>query len=226
VFYSALSLVLALTVIAGFGGTYYFAGDSARTLTGKPITPMVRAHALLFTAWVLLFVVQTALIAGRRVAVHRRMGIAGVVLAGAMAVVGVKTAGAAAALGSAPGGADPLAFLVVPLVDIVLFVGFVAAAVAMRRNREAHKRLMLMAYISIITAAIARLPGVLALGPPVFFGLTLLFVAAGIAYDRWSRGRVHPVYLWGGGLLAVSVPVRLAISTTAGWRSFAGWLAG
>jgi hypothetical protein len=96
----------------------------------------------------------------------------------------------------------------------------------MRRNREAHKRLMLMAYISIITAAIARLPGVLALGPPVFFGLTLLFVAAGIAYDRWSRGRVHPVYLWGGGLLAVSVPVRLAISTTAAWRSFAGWLAG
>lgn len=226
VFYSTFSVVMALTVVAGFGGTYYFAGDSARTLSGGPITPMVRAHALLFTAWVLLFVVQTALIAGRRVAVHRRMGIAGVVLAGAMAVVGVNTAAAAAARGSAPSGADPLAFLVVPIFDIVLFAGFVAAAVAMRRNREAHKRLMLLAYISIITAAIARLPGVLPLGPPVFFGLTLLFIVAGIVYDRWSRGRIHPVYVWGGGLLAVSVPLRLAISTTPAWRSFAGWLAG
>jgi len=35
---------------------------------------------------------------------------------------------------------------------------------------------------------------------------------------------VHPVYWWGGGALLVSVPLRLAISTTAVWRSFAEFL--
>ena len=57
---------------------------------------------------------------------------------------------------------------------------------------------MLLAYVTIVVAAVARLPGVIALGPPGFFGLTLLFVIAGVVYDVVSRRRVHPVYLWGG----------------------------
>lgn len=83
---------------------------------------------------------------------------------------------------------------------------------------------MILAYVSIIIAATARLPGVLPLGPPAFFGIAFLFVVAGIVYDKWSRGRIHPVYVWGGAALALSVPLRLAISSTAGWRAFAGWL--
>ena len=86
-------------------------------------------------------------------------------------------------------------------------------------DREAHKRLMLLAYVSIITAAIARLPGVA--NPLVFFALALLFVVAGIVYDKVTRGRVHRVYVWGGAILAASVPVRLALSETTLWRSVA-----
>jgi hypothetical protein len=226
VFYGTMSVLMALTVVAGFGSTYYFAGGSMRTLSGGPITPLVHAHGILFSAWVLLFVVQTSLVATRKMAVHRRLGMAGAMLAAAMIVVGFRTAVTSAKQGNAPPGAEPLAFLVVPLFDLVLFAGFVAAAVAMRRNREAHKRLMLLAYVSIITAAVARLPGLLPLGPLVFFSLSFLFVIAGILYDLWSRRRVHRVYVWGGGLIFISVPLRLAMSSTAAWRSFAGWLVG
>ncbi len=113
----------------------------------------------------LLFIVQTALVAGRRVAVHRRLGVAGAVLAAAMIVAGTFTAIATAARGSAPAGVDPLAFLVIPVFDMILFAIFVTAALALRRDKEAHKRLMLLAYISIIVAAVARLPGVLRGGP-------------------------------------------------------------
>jgi hypothetical protein len=225
-FYTTISVLMALTVVAGFGSTYYFAGASMRTLTGGPITPLVHAHGILFSTWVLLFVAQTSLVATRKVAVHRRLGVAGAVLAAGMIVVGFRTAVTAARGGSAPPGAEPLAFLVVPLFDLVLFAGFVAAAVARRRDREAHKRLMLLAYVSIITAAVARLPGLLPLGPLVFFSFSFLFVVAGILYDLWSRGRLHAVYVWGGGLVAVSVPLRLAVSSTEAWRSFAGWLVG
>jgi hypothetical protein len=227
VFYSGMAIVLALTVLIGFAPTYYLRlfGEAPMTLVnGRAMTPLVHLHGALFTGWLVLFLVQTALVAAHRVRLHQRMGIAGAVLAAAMIVVGVKTAIAGAAAGSAPPGVDPLAFMAIPLFDMLLFGGFVTAALLLRRNREAHKRLMLLAYISIIVAAVARLPGVLPLGPLAFFGLGYIFVAVGISYDLFSRRRVHKAYIWGGTLLVLSVPLRLLISGTEAWQSFAGFL--
>jgi hypothetical protein len=229
IFYSSIATALALTVIAGFGPTYYFRlfGASARaTLSGGPVTLLVHVHATLFSAWVLLFVAQTALIAQHRMAVHRRLGMAGGGLAVLMVVAGARAAMNQAARGVAPADFDPLEFLMIPLSDVLLFGGFVAAALLLRANREAHKRLMLLAYVCIVTAAIGRLPGVLPLGPPAFFGLSLLFVLAGVIYDRVSRGRIHPVYVWGGTMLVISVPLRLPIAGTDVWRQVAQWLVG
>ena len=138
-----------------------------------------------------------------------------------MVVAGVLTAVATAARGSAPVGVDPLAFLAIPLFDMVLFATFVTSALVLRRDTEAHKRLMLLAYVSIVVAAVARLPGVLSAGPPAFFGLTFIFVVVAGIYDWLSRRRVHRVYLWGGALILVSVPLRLAISGTGTWRTLA-----
>jgi hypothetical protein len=228
-FYSSVAIALALTVVAGFGPTYYFriiGASPLNTLSGGPVTVLVHVHATLFTAWVLLFIVQTALIAQHKVAVHRRVGLAGAVLAVLMVVTGAWAAMNQAARGVAPSGFDPHQFLMIPLSDMLLFGGFVTAALLLRANREAHKRLMLLAYVCIVVAAIARLPGVLPLGAPAFFGLSLLFVLAGVIYDRASRGRVHPVYVWGGTMLVLSVPSRLLISGTSAWRQAAQWLVG
>jgi hypothetical protein len=194
------------------------------TLNGGPFTPLVYVHGALFTAWVALFIVQTTLIASHRVAAHRRLGMAGAALATAMFAAGTLLAIATAARGSAPAGVEPLAFLAIPIFDMVLFATFVTAALARRRDKEAHKRLMLLAYVSIITAALARLPGVLLVGPPGFFGLSFLFLVAAATYDFVARRHVHRVYLWGGALIVLSVPVRLAISGTGAWRVFAEWL--
>jgi hypothetical protein len=218
---------MALTVLAGFGPTYYlrfFSGGPEATISNGPFTALIHTHAALFTAWVLLFLVQTTLVARWRVAAHRRLGVAGAFLAFAMVVSGTLAAIATAKRGAAPGGGDPLAFLIIPLFDMILFAGFVGSALAFRRDGERHKRLMVMAYTSIMVAAVGRLPGVLALGPPAFFGLTLLFVVAAAIYDLRSRGRVHAVYLLGGAILIASVPLRLALSTTDAWRSVAQML--
>jgi uncharacterized membrane protein YozB (DUF420 family) len=222
-FYSTMAIVMALTVLVGFGGTYYLRliSGSPVTVSGGSITPTLHLHGLLFTAWVLLFLVQTTLIAARRVNVHRRLGYASMALAAAMVIVGFRTAVEAAGRGAAPPGVDPLSFLAVPIFDLVLFTGFVSAAMLKRREKEAHKRLMLLAYVSIITAAVARWPGILPLGPLVFFGLSFLFVVAGMVYDRRSRGRIHRVYLWGAPIIALSVPLRLAVSGTDAWLAFA-----
>ncbi|HUG44754.1 MAG TPA: hypothetical protein VMN76_10995 [Acidobacteriota bacterium] len=228
VFYSGMAISMALTVFVGFGPTYYLrlfsAEGPAATVSGFPITPLVHVHGVAFSAWVVLFIVQTALIAGRRVKFHQRLGIAGAVLAAVMIAIGTGTAIAGARAGSAPPGVDPLAFLIIPLGDMALFAIFVAAAIEQRRNKEAHKRLMLLAYIAILTAAVARWPGVMPLGPLGFYGLAFLFLFAGIGYDLISRKRVHRAYKWGGALLVLSVPARLAFSETGLWLAVAEYL--
>ncbi|HUR35539.1 MAG TPA: hypothetical protein VM032_17170 [Vicinamibacterales bacterium] len=226
VFYGGMALALGLTVFAGFAPTYYLrllSGPTATT-SGGPFTVLVHLHGALFTAWVLLFVAQTALVASRRVNVHRKLGVAGAVLAGTMVIVGVSLAIRTAASGLGPAGVDPLAFMAIPMFDMAVFSLLVGTALLRRRDRETHKRLMLLGYISLVTAAIARLPGILPLGPIVFFGLSYLFVVVAIAYDYLSRGRVHKAYVWGAALIAVSVPVRLGVSATGAWRSIAEML--
>jgi hypothetical protein len=229
VFYVGMAVALALTVFAGFATTYYLplvTGRPKFTLSGAPFSRLVHLHAVLFTGWVVFFIVQTALVARRRVAVHRRIGWAGAALAGVMVVVGTILAVDAAGRGAAPPGMDPLAFLAIPVFDMVLFTTFVAAALARRRDRETHKRLMLMAYISITVAAVARMPGVIAMGPLGFFGLTFLFVIVAGLYDLLTRRRVHQAYLWGGGLFLLSQPLRLMISRTGVWHALAEMLTG
>ncbi len=120
----------------------------------------------------------------------------------------------------------PLQFLAIPLFDMALFAAFVGLAIAQRHNAQTHKRLMLLATVNLITAGIARWPGVMPLGPLAFFALTDLFIIALALWDFRARGRLHPVTLWGGLLIIVSQPLRLAISGTDGWLAFAGWATG
>jgi hypothetical protein len=224
-FYGSVAVSMALIALVGFAPTFYLRLFSDRPMAtfgvGHPFTRLIYIHGALFTAWVALFVVQTALVSAHRVALHRRIGIGGAVLAAAMIVVATMTALAAAKRGPGPAGMSSLAFLAIPLFDMVMFTTFITAALVLRRKKEAHKRLMLLAYVSIIAAPAARLPGLLPLGPLAFYGIAFVFLAAGIIYDLVSRRRVHPAYIWGGTLLVLSVPLRLAISGTANWMAIA-----
>jgi hypothetical protein len=75
-FYSGMAIGMAFAVLIGFARTYYLSAyfGTNQTITGAPFSTIVRVHAALFTTWVLLFLVQTSLVATHRVAVHRRLG--------------------------------------------------------------------------------------------------------------------------------------------------------
>ena len=225
VFYSGMAIAMAGTVFIGFARTYYLSAffGTSTTFSGGPFSPVIRLHAVLFTSWTLLFVVQTSLVATHRVAVHRQLGIGVASVGAAMVVVGTATALQLTYRGGAPPGVDPRAFLVVPLGDMFVFGILLPAALWLRTNKEAHKRLMLLAFTSILAAAVARFPGVLQRGPLWFFGLTFLpILTVGMTYDLITRRRVHPAYLWGGAFLILSVPARLALSSTHAWLAIAG----
>ena len=227
-FYSGYALVLLATVLVGFAQTYYLrpilpAGE--RVL--RPLTPLIHLHGVLFTGWLLLLVAQTRLVAARRVALHRRLGVAGGLVAVAMLGVGTTTALEAAARGTAPLGLDPLRFMVVPLAAIALFALFVAAALLARRNAQSHKRLIVLANVALLPPALARwVIFHFGLGPPVVFALASLFLVPLVVWDlaRWKR--LHPVTLWGGLLLVLSGPGRFALGQTDAWLRFADWAVG
>jgi hypothetical protein len=108
---------------------------------------------------------------------------------------------------------------------MITFVVLVGAAVALRQRADAHKRLMLLATITLLTAAVARFLAQINVGgtAPIFLG-TDIFVLAVILYDFASRGHVHPASLWGGGMIVVIKPLLFAASGTSAWLAFADTL--
>ena len=219
-FYTGMAVLMLFSVLFGFGRTYVLGvmHGYQSTITGRHLNPTVHLHAFVFTVWLLLFIVQTSLIAAHRVKVHRTLGYFGAAWAGLMIVVGVMMAANAARAGAVPPGADPWAFMAIPLGDLATFTTFVVAAVLWRNDKEKHKRLMILASVALMSAAVARWPGVLPLGPLVYYGLTLMFAVVGMAYDWMTRRRVHPVYLWGAAFIVAGVPVRIFLLGNPAWQ--------
>ena len=64
VFFSAMAVVVLVSVIVGFSQTYFVA----------PLPNLiVKIHAAVFALWVLLLIAQTSLVAAKRTDVHRRL---------------------------------------------------------------------------------------------------------------------------------------------------------
>jgi uncharacterized membrane protein YozB (DUF420 family) len=145
---------MLMTVFAGFARSHYLAGVFHAPLPSL----MIHLHGAAFTCWILLLVTQTSLIASGQVAIHRRLGIAGFLLACLMVVLGVLAATDMLVRQAGPPGHDPKSFYIVPLTDMVIFGTLIFFAWRMRTNAAAHKRLILVATTSLLIAAVVRLP--------------------------------------------------------------------
>ena len=225
-FFSTIALLIALVVFIGFAPTYYLKS----VFGSRELAPLFHLHGFLFSAWIVLLVVQTQLVARGRTGLHRRLGVAGGVLAVAMVGAGLAAAIAAARRGTPPdaiaGLPPPLVFLVIPMTDMFNFAVLVGAGLYYRSRSDIHKRLLLLGTISMLAAPIARFPVLRDVGPAAFFGGMLLFLVACVVYDRRTRGSVHRATIWGGLLIALSVPARMALGNTAAWLAFASWVTG
>lgn len=219
--YVGMSLVIAVVVLVGFAPTYYLRPAASP----EPLPLHIHVHGLLFTVWIGLLVVQATLVALGRTAWHRRLGWAGAALAVLMVVAGtyagIQTARREAGFGLAD---EAEAFLTIPLFSMAAFAVLVAAAVSTRARHETHKRLMLLATISLLDAPIARWPG--APGAVAVFVLVDLFVVAGMLHDLRFRRRIHPAYLWGGAFVLVSQVLRDPVGHLDAWHAVARRLIG
>lgn len=216
-FYPGMAGAIVLAEAVGF-----WHSERGRIAGHHALHPMAVVHITLFSGWLALFLVQTLLVATGRTRIHRTLGLAAAAVAGLMLATAPPLAIDLARRGVA--SSDPLAFLFIMLMDLPLFAVFVASGIYLRRRAETHKRLMLLATMSLLPPGISRWPIAIANPGPVIMGVMLAFLVAAPVRDLWTRRRIHAVSLWGGVAVLLSVPVRIAIAYSAPWHRVAAWL--
>lgn len=222
-FFPRMAAALLLAVLVGFAPTFYLRAFAADP---EAIGPRVWIHGVFLTGWFVMAWSQATLIARQRGAWHRQLGwVAAAIGLGALATsIHVTLAAVADATIMARTVWSNLA-------NAAAFAAFLGSGVALRRNPETHKRLMLLASIAFVQPALARLfiwsplTGVM---NPVVGGLTtsLLFLVPLVVHDVATHKRLHAVTLVGGvALIAVRLTAVFVVAGSGFGQSVMRWLA-
>ncbi len=226
--YVWLALLMIGMVIVGFWENYF--GPLVSGTLDAHWT--IHVHTAVFSAWMLLFLGQAVLASRDRVQRHQTVGkTVGILWGGLLAVVGFFLAFAILVPGV---GTDNEAGSYAPtllshLGSLFAFVVFFAGGMLYRKRPAIHKRLMVLATVALVGAPIARLVPFFSSyvnGLTVFVMLTTIRLSpafAAMGYDRWTRGKVHPVYWMGLGLMAL-VMSRFFWAETEAWLAVGNWL--
>ncbi len=225
------------TALVGFVPDSIEMVRAAETGKGLPLPPILHVHAVLMGSWLLLLLAQTTLVATGRTALHRKLGLASLVIAPAMVITGLVLVPTIHhelrnVLKAAP---PPLAAQLQPAVTLlssvvllqirvgVVFAILIALALLARRTDPGlHKRLMILATVCPLPAAIDRmhwLPTSYPLTPTTPELYTFLWITPMLAWDLFRLGRIPRAYwIW----LGVNAP--FVIAEQGLWRS-PWWLA-
>lgn len=167
-----------------------------------PAPLILEIHAVAFSAWMILLTVQIALIRTRRPLVHMRLGFVGMALVPLMSVTGflAEVYSQNFRFRHPP---NSQAFFIIAIYYVVAFTILASLALAVRKNPGAHKRLILLATSVIVGAAYGRWwgtpiynvvgDGFVGMIANTYAGAEMLMLVA-VAYDLWTRGRLHRVY--------------------------------
>jgi hypothetical protein len=224
VFFCCMTLLMIATILLGFRETYFPLGAKPPALSSW----VIQVHGVLFSLYLLLLLVQTALIAARRVRWHMSLGLAVYGLAGLMIPMGVMAAADELRrdlAGGPPypnGGIDPRTFSLVSVMGMVMFGTLITWSYVARRRPDAHKRLVLYATLSMMDAGVDRWP-LVAMGMNqswatwIYTALLLLPVA----YDLVSLRRVHWVTMFAAPFAFLLHRLEFPLGNTHAWHAAA-----
>jgi hypothetical protein len=224
VFFQTMVVLLTVTMVVGFAKTYFLPGVFRAKLPDR----LIHIHGAVFTLWFLLLLAQSVLASVHRVDLHRRLGVAGVGIACLMLPLGIL----ATAEYLVREAAQPwiLVAAVMPVAELGTFSVLAAAAFLTRRTPALHKRLILLATIALMGAAVGRMQflpfwhfhGIAAIR--LVWVYTYIFLLPLGGYDLWSTRKLNQATLW-GSLFMISVhQVILQVSATASWSAFVRWM--
>lgn len=225
-FFSSYAIALAIIIFAGFAPSFYLRGIVPPYQRLAPLRPDVILHGMLAGAFILLYPLQTWLIATSRRAWHIRLGNWGFVLGLLMLPLGYfVAANFYHFLANLPPsfGIRPALVVAFPLLDLVALATLLAVAWRKRFDAQAHKRLMILIACGLADPAISRLPlG----GEGLLTALTASTVLPLWVWDFARNRRTHWATLLGSGVLFVKLLSRPLVAPTDGWATLVAALPG
>ncbi len=220
-FFVLMASAVIITVFAGFAPTFYL--RSAFTQT-RPMSILLHVHGIVFSAWIIIFLVQSLLIAQGSRQLHQRVGWIATGIAAAMVVLVI--AALIEQLRRVHGFPPPPLALALSAFDIAVFAILVGAAIYFRKRSDWHKRFMLSATILLLGAPMFRLVihllGRSDIGK-VSITSTLLvdaFFLPCFAYDLLTRRKIHPAYLFALTLILLDQLAQAQIVSWTPWINF------
>ena len=220
-FFAGMSLVILASVFLGFAHSYFLAGVIHTPLP----SPIVHIHAVVFSAWILLLIAQTTLVSIGKVAWHMKLGILGAGLACLVVIFGVMAIVDSTKRHFAPPGLDAGTFLAIDLAEMAIFAFLISWGLRVRRDRPAHKRLVMLATSVLMFAPVNRWPFAFIHRFPQSTSLIVYALPASIiVFDLLTRRRVHRVTVWGSLLIILMVPAMFALGHSAFWQHFTAWV--
>jgi len=215
-FFASMSALLIACVYLGFAPTYY-----RRPATATPIPVYLHVHGAAMTTWFLLLLSQSLLIATGRRAIHRKAGVAGLVVAAIVVVLNPLVTVRSVAHGLADGSPIQLVslILIADLLLMVVFAVLTGLAIRWRRYPETHSRLLLLASIAVASPALGRL-ALNTLGTPIPGVLGQIVIALlVVGHDLKMSRRVHPASAWGAGAIIATLLFSIALSNVEAAQS-------
>jgi hypothetical protein len=220
-FFVGMSLLLLATVMVGFAKSYFLAGFIRAPLPNK----LIHVHAFLFSCWILLLIAQASFISANRFNLHRQFGLFGFGLACGMVVVGLMAATDSMTRIRMVGPIDMRTFYAVPMFDVIVFAALIFFAYRWRHDPATHKRLILIASITIVDAATGRDPMTIITHLPYLNNVFTQFYTVLLAgFDLWYLKRILRATLTAGLFSIVMLLVAIPVGGTRPWMAFANWM--
>jgi hypothetical protein len=220
-FFVVMASIVALIVFAGFAPSFYL---RAAFQPGRNLSTLLHVHGAVFSAWIILFLVQPILIARGSRTLHRRLGWLAATIAAAM--VGLVAGATVEEMQRVPPSPPAPIALALNSFDTVIFAILVGSAIYLRKQTEWHKRLLLSATLILLGAPILRL--LILLNGHISHELLVidvllvdLFFLICFASDLHSRRRIHPAYICAFALLLVDQVTTFSVMAWPPWVSFA-----
>jgi hypothetical protein len=219
-FFVAMAALVILTAFAGFAPSFYLRSSFH---PDHELSLLLHIHGLVFSTWLIMFLVQTLLIAKSSRILHQRLGWFTVGVAALMlllvAAATVEQMRRGLPIEEAAGDISLNSF------GAIMFGVPLIGAIYYRKRPDWHKRLMLCATLGLLGAPLLRLifrntsldfPAAVLLGAVI----ADLFFLPCFAYDLWTRGRIHRAYVYVLALFMVSQFFMLRVLSWAPWLDF------
>ena len=228
-FFFWMAVSMAATIFIGFGITYLVPMGIGLL---DPLPPIVHVHGFFYFGWMILLVVQSALIGAGNPALHRSLGMLGIGIASAMVLLGTQITLLATTVQLESSFEAVYELTYISLLALIVFPWLFVLAIRNVRDGAAHKRYLLLATLVLIGAGINRIWGALFgldFSSPYIFLIMYLtmnfWLVALLVYDWRTLGRPHRATLVGGAVNVAPQILHIPIAGSTAFISLTEWLA-